>query len=151
MAQVCILGAFLFVCRCRFVFSGVTFLFCFVFVFLLFSFIESARPFAQSFFDMHAPRWPRAVSQQVSVSYFVLFYFCFLGDVFFFRALCTIAVSFLHLESTLYLIPCTLYVFLLDDVFLPCDHGLDFDITNLLCKNSTNNQSIRSINQCTAC
>ena len=29
-----------------------------------------------------------------------------------------------------YLVPCTLYVFLpdIDGVFLPCDHGLDFDI-----------------------
>ena len=35
----------------------------------------------------------------------------------------------------------TLYVILPDGVFLPCDHGLHFDIISLLCENSVN-QSI---------
>ena len=51
-------------------------------------------------------------------------YFCFYGDVCF----------FFFMESTLYvLVPATVY--------LPCDHGLDFDIS--LCDSSIN----QSINQ----
>ena len=43
-------------------------LFCFCFVLLL----SKPRPFVQSFFDMHAPQQPHAVTEQLSVSFFVV-------------------------------------------------------------------------------
>ena len=65
--------------------SGVTFKFgliCFVFVvFALMYSWSLVRPF----FDMHAPRQPHAVSSKLPVSSFVLFIFCFFGDVAFNR------------------------------------------------------------------
>ena len=80
---------------------------------------------------MHAPRQPHAVSQQLSVfSYFSFFLtFFFLWRCRFFQVFRTIIP--LRLQNTL-------YVFLPDGVlYLPCDHGLDFDLS-VLCEISIN-------------
>ena len=54
-------------------------MFCFV---SFSSFLLSLKPgpFVLSFFDMHTPRQPHAVTQRLSVSAFVLFICCFLED-----------------------------------------------------------------------
>ena len=52
---------------------------------------------------------------------FVLFIFCFLGDVAFSEYYVSLPFLFC-MESTL-------CVFLPDGIFLPCHHGLDFDIS----------------------
>ena len=99
-------------------FSGVTVvLFCFVFVFLL-----SLKPrlFVQSLLDIHAPRQPHAVPQQLSAPFFCFFVlFCFFGNVAFSEYFCTIAVFSLYGEYVV-------RSFFPNGVFLPCDHGLDF-------------------------
>ena len=71
---------------------------------------------------MRAPRQPHAFSYNYNclrplLFCFVLFLYCSFGDVAFSRLFFAIAVSSC-MESTL-------YVFLPNDVFLPCDHGLE--------------------------
>ena len=47
-----------------------------------------------------------------------------------------------------------LYVILPDSVFIPCNHGLDFDIISLLCENSINQYALltfRNDGQTTRC
>ena len=101
-------------------FSDVAFvLLCFVmFCFVLFCFVQSFF----SFFDMHAPRQPHAVSYLTTLCVlfrFCFFLFCFFGDVAFSDCFCTITVFPLYGEHVV-------HFFLPDGVFLPCDHGLDF-------------------------
>ena len=91
-------------------FSGVSFdLFCFVFVLML---SLKPRPFVQSSFDMQAPRQPHVFS--------FFFPFVCLEMAFFPSIFCTIAVFSLFRE---YLVCSFLSN---NDVFLSCDHGLDF-------------------------
>ena len=97
-------------------FSGVAFvLFCFVLVFLL---SLKPRPFAQSFFDIHAPRHPHAVTQQLSASFFVFVssFFLFLWGYRFFPSI-FVSLPFLF---------CMEGISLPDSVFVPFDHELDF-------------------------
>ena len=73
------------------------------------------RPFVQSFFDMHAPRQPHAVTSQLSASFFFSF---FLGGVAFSKYFCTIAIFSLYGEYVVR------FPLLPDGTFLACDHWL---------------------------
>ena len=89
-------------------FSGVTFVsFCFDFVSML---SLKPRSFVQS-----APICRRPDSQTC----FFLFFFVYVGDVAFFEYFCTISAFSLYGEYVV-------RSFFPNDVFLPCDHGLDF-------------------------
>ena len=100
MARTYILRTFCFVCRrhrCHLLFS------CVFGSFSSFLLSSYPRPFVQFFFDMPSPRPrpPHAVSQQLSVSSFILStrYFLHIGGCRSFRVLCTVAVS-IFMEST---------------------------------------------------
>ena len=96
-------------------------LFCFVFVF--FGFTEAAV--LQSLFVLRyacAPTTTRSYHCLRPFLFFVSSFFFFFGDVAFSEYFCAIITVFsLYGE---YVVPGTF--FLPDDVFLPCDHVLDF-------------------------
>ena len=101
-------------------FSGVTF----VLFLLRFSSLLAlkTRPFVQSSFDMQASRYPH-------VFFFFFFPLVYLEMSLFPSIFCTISAFSLYGEYVV-------RSFFPNGVFLPCDHGLDFDIT--LCVNSIN-------------
>ena len=81
------------------------------------AFIEAAALRSVVLVDMHAPRQPHALVTYLVTTICVSF--CFVGDVAFSEYFWTIAIFSLYGE---YIVRS----FLLDGVFLPCDHGLDF-------------------------
>ena len=118
------------VCRCH-----VVFLWCYVCsVFLSFSSSASIKAAALNGFEMHAPRQPHTVTYQRSASSLILFLFCFLGGV----AFSEFSIAYYRFR---FCMEGTLYVLLPDRCFLPCNHGLEFDVR--LGQNSVN----QSINQ----
>ena len=136
VARTCILRVFLFA-DAILLFSGVTFFFLRFSSFLLSS---NLRPFVQSFF--HTVCMPPDSYTQLANTTTVCVPFCYAHFPFLCiymiydiicrisRVLCTIAVSFLYDEEYAALSPsgwCS----------LPCDRGLDFDIS-LLCENPVN-------------
>ena len=98
------------------------FCFVFVFVFLCFHWIRDPSINRSSFFDMHAPRQPHAVTCQMSASFFLfLFLLFFISlEMSLFPSIFVPLPFPLCMERTSYVLPS------LDGVFLPCDHGLDF-------------------------
>ena len=115
----------------------------FRFVFAFFCFDQSRGPsfnHSSSFLDMHAPRRPHAVTEQLCM--------CPLLSCFFFvswkvrcrfcRVLCIIMILLpFYLTKS---IKSTLYVFLLNGVILPYNHGLDFDISAFMAEFNQINQ-----------
>ena len=109
-------------------FSGVTFvLLCFVFVF--FTCIKAAA--VRSIVTRYVCTPVAIRSYLTTVSSFLFFLFFFCGDVAFAEYFCTILLPFsLCVKST------SIRFFPSGCVFLPCDNGLDFDIS--LCDTSIN-------------